>query len=623
MKLNTSPFILAALLSLPACAQAAPTAPINWPVRSNDAAPAGKEIARQAPRAMAILNQWEKTNAQPGDRVLRVVYWTPAEREPAPQFRERLSAIMFDIEAFYGREMARNGLGPRTFKLKKDDAGLMEVTIARGDKTRENYSGDNGQEIRQDSVKALQAKGVNADKETILIFCNLTDWDAEKRSATGSSPYYAGGSTRSGTAWQSDAPILNLAALTNINEADKVTGQYGKTTLGRYNSIFIGGIAHELGHALSMPHSVERPDQAAWGKALMGSGNRTYGEELRTVEVNESKGKGSFLPLANALRLASHPSFSGSIKGFDEKANAEFSGVKISTQGKNIVYTAQVTGEPPVYAVIAYFDPAGGGDYDATTASAVPDKNGQFTLKTTALAANKGGELRVVALQANGVTASARYPYAVREDGTVDLSQWNTQQMLEPLASAVKTKNRAAVAAALQGLEAQNAPANFLEIARVQLANFDKTPTATPAVATGDALFLSDAKADEAKVGWLQPTYNRLPIEDSSPLLAASGKFYARGIYAHAPSRHVYDLGGKWGKFSGLAAAPTGQSPSIVFVISGDGKELWRSKTIGADQSAAYDLDVQNVKTLELRVEDGGNGNSSDWAVWLDPKLTR
>ena len=26
---------------------------------------------------------------------------------------------------------------------------------------------------------------------------------------------------------------------------------------------------------------------------------------------------------------------------------------------------------------------------------------------------------------------------------------------------------------------------------------------------------------------------------------------------------------------------------------------------------------------LELIVEDGGNGNASDWGIWLDPKLLR
>jgi hypothetical protein len=60
-----------------------------------------------------------------------------------------------------------------------------------------------------------------------------------------------------------------------------------------------------------------------------------------------------------------------------------------------------------------------------------------------------------------------------------------------------------------------------------------------------------------------------------------------------------------------------------VFVISADGKELWRSKVVREGETLPFDVEVQNVKTLELRVEDGGNGNSSDWGVWLDPLLTR
>lgn len=610
-------------LSLPACAQNAPLEiPIQWPVRSNADAPAGAEIAEQAPRAMAILRQYENVDPVKGERVFRIVYWSPGDREPAPQYRARLSQIMFDIQGWYAREMERNGMGPRTFKLPVEADGKLQIVLARGDKTRDKYSGDTGTEIRQDSLRALNEIGIDGNKETFLIFCNLTDWDAKKRTATGSSPYYAGGSTRQGTAWQSDSPILNLADLTDISEENKVTGQYGKTTLARYNSIFIGGIAHELGHAISMPHNTERPDQAAWGKALMGSGNRTYGEELRTVEVSESRGKGSFLPLADALRLASHPSFSGSIKGFDLSANAQFSDVKITTSGKDITYSGKVVSDPPTYAVIAYFDPAGGGDYNATTASAVPDKDGNFTLKTTALSAGKSGELRVVALQANGVTQGNRTPYLIGADGSVDLSQWQTQQQLEPINAAVKAGDRAAAQRALQKLQADKAPANVIEIARVQVANFDQANWPAPAVAAGNALWLSEAKPTSAKVGWLQPTYNRLPDEDNDSLLSAGGQFYARGIYAHAPASHVYDLGARWNRLRGTAGAPEGKGGSVETVIVGDGKELWRHKS-GEGETAPFDVSVTGVRQLELRVEDGGNGNGSDWVVWFDPQLTR
>ncbi|BCM92713.1 hypothetical protein IAD21_04595 [Abditibacteriota bacterium] len=625
--------LLAALI-LPACAQTQP-APlkIQWPIRSNDAAPAGKEITIQAPAARAILDGWQAQNPVKGDRFLRIVYWTPADREPAPQYRERLSKIMLDIQAFYAREMNRNGFGPRTFKMKHDPDGMLQMFVARGDKMREHYSGDTGDEIRADSIAELKKAGIDGNKETFLIFCNLGDWDAEKRSITGSSPYYASGTTRTGTAWQSDSPILNIDGLLDVTEANKVqSGQYGHITMAHYDSIFIGGIAHELGHALSMPHDLERPDQAGWGKALMGSGNRTYGEELRGDTNTESKGGGTFLPFADALRLASHPSFCGSIKGFDGISNVKLTDVKYSTDGKKITYSARTTANPPVYGVIGYMDPAGGQDYDATTTTAIPDKDGRFTLDCDALVKGKGGTLRVVTLQANGAASSAaagagtspEYPYNVAADGTVDLDVWNTQQKLMPLADAIKSGNRTAVEAVLKTLEAGKAPANVLEIARVQLAAFDGKVGPAPADATGDMLFLSEAKPTSASVGWLAPTYNRLPVEEgSNPLLSAGGKFYARGIYAHAPARHVYDLGGKWNRFVGTAGAAQGKGASVVFVISTDGKELWRSKTVHEGEVLPFDVDVKGAKTLELSVEDGGNGNGSDWGLWLDPTLSR
>lgn len=635
--MNKRPTLLSGLIatfSLPACAQMQP-APlkIQWPARSNEAAPAGKELAQQAPAARAILDTWQNQNPLKGDRFLRIVYWTPADREPAPQYRERLSKIMLDIQAFYGREMERNGFGPRTFKMKKDADGMLQMFVAHGDKPREHYSGDAGDEIRKDSMAALKAAGIDGDRETFLIFCNLGDWNAEKRSITGSSPYYASGTTRTGTAWQSDAPILSIDGLLDVSDADKVqSGQYGFITLAHYDSIFIGGIAHELGHALSMPHDLERPDQAGWGKALMGSGNRTYGEELRGDTGTESKGDGTFLPFADALRLASHPSFCGSIKGFDGVSNAKLTDVKLATDGKKITYSAKVSADPPVYGVIGYMDPTGGQDYDATTATAIPDKEGRFTLNCDALVKGKGGTLRVVTLQANGAASSAaagagtspQYPYNVAADGTVDLYTWNAQQQLSPLSVAVRAGNRAGVEAVLKNLQAQNASPAVLEIARVQLANFDNTIHPAPTDATGNTLFLSEAKPASASVGWLSPTYNRLPVEEGSdPLLSAGGHFYARGIYAHAPASYIYDLGGKWGRFTGTAGAAQGKGASVVFVILGDGKELWRSKAVREGDAVPFDVEVKGVKTLELRVEDGGNGNGSDWGLWLDPALSR
>jgi hypothetical protein len=54
-----------------------------------------------------------------------------------------------------------------------------------------------------------------------------------------------------------------------------------------------------------------------------------------------------------------------------------------------------------------------------------------------------------------------------------------------------------------------------------------------------------------------------------------------------------------------------------------DGRELFRSKKLGADQLEPFDLDVSGVGTLSLETEDGGDGNNSDWGSWFEPELLR
>ena len=383
------------------------------------------EIAPKVAAARVILDPWLAANPEPAKKKVHLVLWTPKDREPAPRYRERLSAIFVDIQKFYAREMERIGFGPRTIGLDAMDDGLLRVHLVHGLKDYTNYSTPSGSAIRKECLPTLEAAGLNPAEELIVIFCNMSNWDPEKRTISQNSPYYASGTLKGGTAWQVDSPILDLAFLEEKgqNVRDK---QYGNISLGRYESIFIGGACHELGHSLGLPHNRERADErAAFGTALMGSGNRTYGEQLR------GESKGSFLTLAHAFRLAAHPMFSGSVKDINQPRSAKPEQLAIQPKGKGFEFSGHVTtasNEPPVYAVIAYMDPAGGDDYDATATTAVPDKDGKFTLDCQALAPGKTGELRVVYLQANGQASGFlsstpyRYPYVVAKDGAVDLA---------------------------------------------------------------------------------------------------------------------------------------------------------------------------------------------------------
>lgn len=341
----------------------------------------------------AILDGWQGEAPEKGERRLHVIAWRVKDRGFPSDHQARLDRIMTHIQDFYRREMERHGFGPRTIRLDRDAAGKLVVHEVVGEGSWADYDGPDGQRIRTECVPALRAKGIDIDRETVMIFTNLAEWDQEKLVFRHKSPYYAGGDWRRGTAWQLDSPELDT---TNLAAREPLVqdGQYGRISLGKHNSIFIGGIAHELGHALGLPHCRERPDEEVQGTALMGSGNRTYGDELR------GEGKGSFLTLAHALRLAAHPQFSGSVKGLGIEPQGAFAelAVERAADGKSFRLTGRVSGEPPVYAVMGYLDPADGGDYDARTVSAVPDTEGRFALDCAARA------------RANGRTAARRLP---------------------------------------------------------------------------------------------------------------------------------------------------------------------------------------------------------------------
>jgi hypothetical protein len=62
---------------------------------------------------------------------------------------------------------------------------------------------------------------------------------------------------------------------------------------------------------------------------------------------------------------------------------------------------------------------------------------------------------------------------------------------------------------------------------------------------------------------------------------------------------------------------------SGIFVVKGDGRELFRSRLLRLDQTAQIDVSVDGVKQLELIVESGKRGNANCWTIWGSPIVSR
>ncbi len=118
-----------------------------------------------------------------------------------------------------------------------------------------------------------------------------------------------------------------------------------------------------------------------------------------------------------------------------------------------------------------------------------------------------------------------------------------------------------------------------------------------------------DAKADHSILG--KP-------------LSLGGKQFLHGVGTHAPSNFRVNLGGSAKRFLAQVGVDdgTGTHGSMEFIVSGDGKVLWKSGVKkGGQPATSVDVDVTGVLTLALRVTDGGDGNSYDHADWADAQI--
>jgi alpha-galactosidase len=104
--------------------------------------------------------------------------------------------------------------------------------------------------------------------------------------------------------------------------------------------------------------------------------------------------------------------------------------------------------------------------------------------------------------------------------------------------------------------------------------------------------------------------------------LSIGGQSFAHGLGTHAESILYVNLKNAVQTFSasvGVDGEVSKSAASVEFFVQGDGKILWQSGVMRADEPAKkFTVNLAGVKTLLLKVGDAGDGISYDHADWAD-----
>lgn len=144
-----------------------------------------------------------------------------------------------------------------------------------------------------------------------------------------------------------------------------------------------------------------------------------------------------------------------------------------------------------------------------------------------------------------------------------------------------------------------------------------------PAIVLFQALrtvHLDGLALDNMTAGWSRPRANA--GLDGKPL-SIGGRKFERGVSTHATSVVHLDARGVE-RFTASVGVDdeVGQRGSVEFVVLVDGKPKWRSGLMrGGGSAKPVNVDTRGAKTISLRVNDGGDGNSSDHADWADARF--
>lgn len=271
-------------------------------------------VANQQP-----ANEWDNNPYK-----VNVVYFVPTDLDTLANYKQRLSLIMLDIQEFYAVNMNREGYGRMSFGLDQSN-GIVNIVVVRGSLPKASYPSSQSGKILQEVEAYFTAHPTEKKSLQNIIF----------------TPEYGPGISQAYFTSGRNALVIDYPAL-------------GSTLLRG------GGEAHELGHALGLPHNGEtKSTKTTLGTALMGNGVYTY------------NGKPTFLTAADCAILSRSQSFSTTTRtDWYTPQTVSFTSGKAEVSNNVFTISGKFESGMEVVKVMAYHDKKPYGvnlDYDAIT----------------------------------------------------------------------------------------------------------------------------------------------------------------------------------------------------------------------------------------------------------------
>ena len=148
-------------------------------------------------------------------------------------------------------------------------------------------------------------------------------------------------------------------------------------------------------------------------------------------------------------------------------------------------------------------------------------------------------------------------------------------------------------------------------------------PIGDPKRSTTSDISISGLRAIETYQEWGEPVMNKTVTKEP---LVVMGQTYESGLGVHAQSQLVFIVAKHYSKFTAKIAMPdylkTKTGGSVIFKVLGDGREIWKSGTVSSGMAPQeVNVDLTGVDRLTLEVNDSGDGNTDDHALWLETGL--